>query len=206
MVERVASARPTVSPPRARAVETFLDAAERLLIEVGYVGVTTRRLASEAELNQGLIHYYFGSLDEVMLQALERFTGRLIERQRAMYEADVPFIEKWRTAMRYLEEDLAAGYPKIWFELQAFGWNRPEVRERVARVNAEWRRVLTEAFGKAAGEYGLEPREFPVDVLVSLVMTFNQGIELERLSGVSEGHGALLAWIDQWLESQGGEQ
>ena len=197
MVERVA----TVSPSRARAVDAVLDAAERLLIEVGHAGITTRRLAREAELNQGLVHYYFGSLDEVLVQALERFTTRLIERQRAMYEADVPFIEKWRTAMGYLEEDLAAGYPKIWLELQALGWNRPEIRERVARVNAEWREVLTDAFGKAAHEYGLEPDQFPLDALVSLVMTFNQGIHLERLSGISDGHDELLAWIDRWLRS-----
>jgi AcrR family transcriptional regulator len=190
-----------VSPPRARAVEAFLDAAERLLIEVGYAGITTRRLASEAGLNQGLVHYYFGSLDEVLLQALERFTERLIERQRAMYQTDLPFIEKWRTAMEYLESDLGAGYPKIWLELQALGWNRPEIRERVARVNAEWRELLTEAFAEAAAEYGLKPEAYPVDALVSLVMTFNQGIELERLSGITDGHGKLLAWIDGWLRS-----
>jgi AcrR family transcriptional regulator len=190
-----------ISPSRARAIEAFLDAAERLLIEVGYAGITTRRLASEAGLNHGLVHYYFGSLDEVLVQALQRFTARLIERQRAMYETDVPFIEKWRRAMEYLEHDLAAGYPKILLELQALGWNRPEIRERLARVNVQWREVLTEAFEKAADEYGLEPAEFPLDALVSLVMTFNQGIELERLAGISTGHDELLAWIDRWLES-----
>jgi hypothetical protein len=36
---------------------------------------------------------------------------------------------------------------------------------------------------------------------VSLVMTFNQGIELERLSGISDGHVELLAVIDRWLSS-----
>jgi AcrR family transcriptional regulator len=190
-----------ISPSRARAVEAFLDAAERLLIEVGHAGITTRRLATEAGLNQGLVHYYFGSLDEVLLQALQRFTARLIERQRSLYGADVPFIDKWRRAMEYLEQDLAAGYPKIWLELQALGWNRPEIRERIARVNAQWRTVLTEAFAKAADEYRLEPPEFPLNALVSLVMTFNQGIELERLSGISQGHDELLAWIDRWLES-----
>jgi AcrR family transcriptional regulator len=201
MVERLASAR-AVSPSRARAVEAFLDAAERLLIEAGHAGITTRRLAYEAGLNPGLVHYYFGSLDEVLLQALERFTERLIARQRAMYEADVPFIEKWRSAMDFLGEDLAVGYPKIWLELQAFGWNRPEIRERIARVNSEWRSVLTDAFAKAAEGYRLDPDKFPLDALVSLVMTFNQGIQLEHLSGISDGHEELLSWIDRWLQSQ----
>jgi AcrR family transcriptional regulator len=194
-------AKSAVSESRARAVEAFLDAAERLLIEVGHAGITTRRLASEAGLNQGLVHYYFGSLDEVLVQALERFTVRLIERQRAMYEADVPFVEKWNTAMHYLEDDLAAGYPKIWLELQALGWNHTEIRKRIARVNAEWRAVLTEAFARAAADYGLDQGQFPLDALVALVMTFNQGLLLERLSGISQSHEQLLAWIDRWLES-----
>jgi AcrR family transcriptional regulator len=194
------------SPLRERAVGAFLDAAERLLIEVGHAGITTRRLASQAGLNQGLVHYYFGSVDEVLVQALERFTGRLIQRQRAMYETDLPFIEKWRTAMEYLEKDIAAGYPKIGLELQALGWNRPEIRERVARVNAEWREVLRAAFRKAADEYGLEPEHLPLETVVSLVMTFNQGIELERLSGISDGHCELLGWIDRWLESLEGSR
>jgi TetR/AcrR family transcriptional regulator len=192
---------PKVATSRAETEDAFLDAAERLLIEVGYAGITTRRLAEAAGANHGLVHYYFGSMEELFVRALERFTERLIARQRAMYTADAPFIEKWRTAMCFLEADLAAGYPKIWLELQALGWNQRDIRERIARVNTEWREVLTEAFGKAADEYGLEPRQFPVDALVSLVMTFNQGIELERLSGISEGHDQLLAWIERWLES-----
>ena len=152
---------PKADDARSRNVEAILDAAERLLIEVGHSGITTRRLAGEAGLNQGLVHYYFGSLDEVLLQALERFTERLIERQRAMYEAELPFIEKWGAAMEYLEKDLGAGYPKIWLELQALGWNRPEIRERVARVNAEWREVLADAFVKARRRVRPRARRLP---------------------------------------------
>jgi AcrR family transcriptional regulator len=185
---------------RAETEAAFLDAAERLLIEVGYAGISTRRLTEEAGANAGLVHYYFGSMEEVFVRALERFTDRLIARQREMYAAEVPFIDKWRTAMGYLDEDLAAGYPKVWHELQALGWNQPELRERVARVNAEWREVLREAFSRAIDDYGLDRDEFPLEAMVSLVMTFNVGIELERLSGISDGHKELLEWVDRWLQ------
>jgi AcrR family transcriptional regulator len=186
---------------RREATDALLDAAERMLVSDGYARITTRRVAAEAGVNHGLVHYYFGSMEELLLQVLERFTARLVARQREMYEADTPFIEKWRTAMAYLEQDLRAGYPKVWLELQAMSWNNPEMRERLLAVDGEWRSTLRAAFGRALEEYGLEPHGFPLEAVVALVMTFNKGIELERLSDISTGHEELLAWIDEWLRS-----
>jgi AcrR family transcriptional regulator len=187
-------AAPQVS--RSAAEEALLDAAERLLVEVGHAGITTRRLAEEAGVNHGLVHYYFGSIENLLVRVLERFTAELTARQRAMYASEIPFIEKWRQAMRYLvAEDVA--YEKIWLELQALAWNRPELREQVASVNDEWRGVLTEAFKEPRERYGIE---MPLDALVSLVMTFNEGVIVERLSGITTGHEELLAWIEGWLE------
>jgi AcrR family transcriptional regulator len=183
--------------PREDAEDRFLDAAERLLLAVGHAGITTRRLAKEAEANHGLVHYYFGSMENLLARVLERFTERLIERQRRLYASDAPFIEKWRTAMRYLEAD--EDYQRIWYELQALAWSRPELRERVALVNAEWRAVLREALSEPLGRYGLP---IPLEALVSLVVTFNEGFIWERLSGIDAGHAELLDWIDAWLEEQ----
>jgi AcrR family transcriptional regulator len=179
--------------------QVFLDAAERLLVEVGYANITTRRLAEEADANLGLVHYYFGSMEQLFVRVLERFTDRLIERQRAMYAEPIPFIEKWRAAMRYLDEDRESGYQKIWMELQALAWNRPELRERLARVHHQWVATVAEAFGPAMEEYGFDTERFPVVAMAALVATFNEGIILNRLGGVTEGHAELLAMIDSWL-------
>jgi AcrR family transcriptional regulator len=181
---------------RSAAEQALLDAAERLLVEVGYAGISTRRLAEKAGVNHGLVHYYFGSMENLLVQVLRRFTGRLTARQRALYaDPDLPFLDKWRQAMRYLvSED--AEYEKIWLELQALAWNNPELRDRVAEVNAEWRGVLVEALAEPRRAYGIE---MPLEALVSLVMTFNEGVILERAQGITEGHRELLAWIDGWL-------
>jgi AcrR family transcriptional regulator len=185
------------SSARSAAEEALLDAAERLLVEVGHAGITTRGLAEAAGVNHGLVHYYFGSNENLLVRALERFTERLIARQRELYAADVPFVEKWRTAMRYLvSEDVI--YEKAWLELQALAWNNADLRGRLARVNAEWRAVLTEAFEEPHRELGIA---MPLEALVSLVITFNLGIMVERLGGIDTGHTELLDWIDQWLSS-----
>ena len=184
-----------VTRPGHDTEQALLDAAERLLVDVGAAGITTRQVAAAAGANHGLVHYYFGSVEQLLVRVLERFTERLIERQRELYAADAPFLEKWRTAMTYLDEDRP--YQKLWFELQALAWNRPELQERLARVHAEWRAVLTEAFAPVREQLGLD---LPLDALVTLVFTFNEGIMFERLSGIETGHRELLDWIDAWLE------
>jgi TetR/AcrR family transcriptional regulator len=190
------------TPARQQATTALLDAAEALLVDVGYAGVTVRALAERAGVNQGLVHYYFGSMEELLLQTLERFTGRLIERQVALYGSAAPFADKWRTAMRYLTEDFESGYQKVWFELQAMAWNNAAMRERVAKVLDAWLDVLRPAFAAGLAELGVDAAKVPPNVVVAVVATFNQGVILERLSGADSGHSELLAWIDAWLTEQ----
>src|SRR5262249_43136135 len=142
-----------------------------------------------------------GSVDELLLQTLERFTARVLDRQCAMYATDAPFAEKWRTAMGYIEEDLASGYPKVWMELEALAWNHPEMRDRINRVNEDWRTLLRDALAQAIDEYGLDESRFSAEALAALVMQFQEGLLNERLMGFDRGHAELLAAIDGWLAS-----
>ena len=199
---------------RGDTEERFLDAAERLLIKVGYASITTRTLAEEAGANHGLVHYYFDSMEELFLKVLERFTERLTQRQRAMYATPTPFIEKWREAMRYLDEDRP--YQKVWWELQAMAWNHPEYQERVLGVHGAWRAAMRDAVSEAAKRYRLDTGPFTADDWITLIVTMNTGVIHQRLSGITHGHEDLLAAVERWLsgleegvraaEEQAGEQ
>jgi AcrR family transcriptional regulator len=207
MTKTAAHLRAEEDPPEAgrsireKNVTSFLDAAERLLVREGAAGISTRQLAREAGQNHGLVHYYFGSVDELLLQTLERFTDRILERQREMYSTGAPFAEKWRAAMGYIEEDLAAGYPKVWAELEALAWHKPDLRQRLNRVSDSWRSLLRDALADAIHEYGLDSTRFSAEVWAALVMQFNKGLLFERLLGFERGHAELLASIDGWLGS-----
>ena len=194
------------SAARVEACSALLDAAERLLVEVGWAQVTTRRLAQEAGLNHGLVHYYFGSMEEVFIQVLERYTAQLTARQRELYASDAPFVDKWRAAMAHLVDEDEAEHQKIWCELQAMSWSRPEMRARVGRILGEWQSVLEPAFRAGLREVGVDTRLYPVEAVVSLVLTFNEGVILERLMGVDSGHEQLLKMIDRMLVRMQREQ
>jgi hypothetical protein len=59
--------------------------------------------------------------------------------------------------------------------------------------------VLTEAFAPVRERLGID---VPLEALVTLVYTFNEGIMLERLSGIDHGQRALLDWIEDWLRQR----
>jgi hypothetical protein len=42
----------------------------------------------------------------------------------------------------------------------------------------------------------------PLEALVALVVTFNEGMIFERLSGIRTGQAELLEWIEGWLKGR----
>ena len=78
-------------------------------------------------------------------------------------------------------------------------WNKPEMREHLAEINEGWREILYDAFGKALEHYGIDTERYPVEAVVALVLTFNEGFQLEQTGGIETGHDALLKMIDDQL-------
>lgn len=190
----------TRSRKSAATSDALLDATERLLVSEGPPALSTRRIAEEAGQAHGLIRYHFGSLDDLLAQALERATTRILDRQRQLYAGDAPFLDKWRTAMAYLESDLESDpFPKLAAEMLAMSWNDPIYRESVNRMMQGFTDVLSQAVRAALDDYELP--ELDVEALATLVRTFQLGVMAERLAGVDLGHGALLGAIDGWLAS-----
>jgi hypothetical protein len=140
-------------------------------------------------------------VDELLLHTLERFTGRVIDRQQATFAADAPFAEKWRAAVGFIEQDLATGYPKAWPGVEAAVLDTPGMRDRINAVIDRWRSLLRDALAAAIDEFGLERSGCTPERLAPLVMRFDKGLLLERLLGLDRGHAELLSAIDNWLTS-----
>jgi TetR/AcrR family transcriptional regulator len=191
-----------VSEARQQTTVALMDAAERLLSEVGYAGVTTRRVAEEAGVKHGLVHYYFGSMEELLTQTLERLADRLAEALEEHYaDPGLSFAEKWRIVVQFWIQEPASSFPKILLELTAMSWNMPQLRQRISAVYARFRAIFERSFGEAIRDYGLDESRFPLKVIVPAAGTLQLGIIVEGLSGFREGHRELLAWIQSWLDS-----
>jgi AcrR family transcriptional regulator len=190
-----------VTEARQQATVALMDAAEQLLHEVGYAGVTTRAVAEAAGVNHGLVHYYFGSMEELLTETLERFVEQLAEGLEALYsDPSLTFAEKWRLGARFWVDEPTSRFPKILLELLAMGWNMPALRARLTGVHARFRAIFEHHFGQALRDYGLDEDKFPLKVIVAAVTSFQLGLIVEGLSNVHESHDELLEWIQNWID------
>ena len=190
-----------ISEARQQTTVALMDAAERLLYEVGYAGVTTRAVAEAAGVKHGSVHYYFGSMDELLTQTLERFVDQLAELLQALYDdPNLSFADKWRLGSQFWVEEPTSRFPKILMELLSMGWNMPALKARLTNVHARFRAIFEQHFGQALREYGLDEEEYPLKVIVALVTSFQLGLIVEGLSDVQEGHQELLDWIQRWVD------
>lgn len=132
----------------------ILRAVKTALLETGYAGLSTRKVAEAAAVPLSQIHYHFGSRHNLVLALLADETERLIARQTDMYQSDMPIWKQWEQACDYLEDDLASGYVRILQEMTAAGWADNDIANAVRSLLTSWFDLLTETAARAEERLG----------------------------------------------------
>jgi AcrR family transcriptional regulator len=151
-------------------------------VDVGYNQISVRRIAEEAGVNQSLLHYYYGSKENLMLEVLDYVNEQLLARQRRMYEEVRSFEAIWETALGYFEDDMRSGYVRALWELRAQGLSNPRIQRRLADMIGRWRDLVAGLARAALVEYGIGDAADP-KVLGRLLGDVYWGAEAEILAG-----------------------
>jgi TetR/AcrR family transcriptional regulator len=176
---------------------TLIEAAERVLARDGRAGLTTRRLAAEAGLNPGLVHYHFGSIDTVMALVMERAAARSLARLEAAVGSGEAFVQRWRAIVADLDEQVRTGEARLLAQLAAVALTDDRGQARHAQLLTDRRALIARALEGAAEEYSLSPGAVgPAAVMITAVCN---GLVEERLAGIRAGHAELERWIEGWL-------
>jgi AcrR family transcriptional regulator len=153
-------------------------------------------------VNHALIHYYFGSKDQLVIAVLDEANRRLIERQTQMYNTPGDFAAKWARARAFYEEDLTSGFVRVQMELWAASLSNEALRENFVPRIMEWRRVVENAVRDALAHYQLDLPVSP-EIIATWIGDFWFGMEFEMLLGISEEqahHQKALDAFQQLLE------
>jgi len=172
----------SAGPAPASTRDQILTAAYRTLIDTGYNQISMRKIADEAGVNQSLLHYYFGSKENLMLEVLEYVNEQLLVRQRKMYHEVQSFEAIWARALEYFEEDVQSGYVRALWELRAQGLSNDRIKKRLAEMIGHWRGLVTELVKNALVEYGIQAKA-PPEIFARLLGNIYWGAEAEILAG-----------------------
>lgn len=168
----------TVVDTRSRIVE----AARRRLLVDGFVGLSTRKVAEEAEVPLSQLHYHFGSKGGLVLALFEEENKRRLDRQTRMYAENTPLWQRYEQACDFLEDDLESGYVRVLQEMIAAGWSSVQVGDAVRELLGGWFTLLAEVAREAERRHGpLGP--FTADEVATLVTTSFIGSEALLLLG-----------------------
>jgi AcrR family transcriptional regulator len=168
----------TVPDTRSR----ILEAARRRLLVDGYVGLSTRKVADEAEVPLSQLHYHFGSKGGLVLALFEEENKRRLDRQTRMYAEDAPLWQRYERACDFLEDDLESGYVRVLQEMIAAGWSNREVGDAVRELLGGWFALLTDVAREAERHHG-PPGPFTADEVATLIGTAFIGSEALLLLG-----------------------
>jgi AcrR family transcriptional regulator len=133
------------SETRAALVAGAIEA----LGEVGFSGASAREIAGRAGCNQALVFYHFGSVNELLLAALDDVSARRLVAYTDIVERANTLTELIDSARAIFSEDLDAGHVAVLVEMITGAQSTPGLGEEVAARLAPWRDFAESAVRRA---------------------------------------------------------
>ena len=186
-------------PGRRRGVESsatraeLIEAGAQLIREEGYAALTSRTLANRLGLSRQIVHYYFKSIDELLIALIEQGATKSLSR---LHEAEVstePLRALWEICS---DPDQAA----LALELNALANRRPAVRAAVKRFAEQLRGVQTCVLVRHLEMRGVSPSIKPI-VATVLLTCLSQILALEAEIDIKLGHKETLELVDDCLRA-----
>jgi len=141
----------------AQGRERLLDAAVRLIAREGIDNVRIARIATEAGVSAGLVHYHFASRDALLEEALEHSYERAGDLRLAAFEEGrataaqrlAAMIDQCLPTDRALHDDFVL-WVELWLRSARDPALRPVAARLYARLHAWFAQALTD--GVTSGE------------------------------------------------------
>jgi AcrR family transcriptional regulator len=173
--------------------DAILDATETIMREEGYAAVSSRRVAHKAGLKSQLVHYHFGTMDELFLALFQRAHAQHFDRHLQAMTSSNPIRALWelstdRTGMGLI------------FEFMAVANHRETIRKEIARANLRTRTMQVAMLTQALQAHDVPMDTCPPNVLSVLMSGAALQLVLEEAIGVTVEHADTLAFVEGLLQ------
>jgi TetR/AcrR family transcriptional regulator len=173
----------------------LIDAARRVIQEHGYAALTSRRVATEAGQKPQLVHYYFRTMDDLLLALVRRGGDETFKRLARAVASKEPLRELWKLHM-----DPASTV--VTMEVMAVANHHIGIRAEARRYAEQYRNIQAEAISAHLELHGIRSQVPPL--AVTLIMTgIAQVLLREKALGMTLGHQDVESGVASWLEKFG---
>lgn len=192
----MAAAPRRVGAETSKTRDALLDCVEKIMLEDGYASVSYRALANKAGVTPSLVQYYFPSLDDIFLGAIQRYSQRNLAILAMALEArsDDPLHALWDFSW---DEATSA----LMTEFMALGNHRKSIRSAIADVTNQVRRVEVEALARKFGKGARLGGDLSLNATALLVTGIPKFLNLEEGIGVRGAHEEVIKAIERYLDS-----
>jgi AcrR family transcriptional regulator len=173
--------------------QRIVDAMRESVAKRGAAGSTFEHVAREAGVSRGLLHYYFGTKERLLVEVVKRDTelrvARLDERLAPAQTVD-DVVGALVTSLTDMIEN-EPGFFLLLYELFSAGRRNPEIQREVGQLFEKTRSHVAEVL-RSKEEEGVLKLRFAAEDVVSYLFALGDGYALQALSDPSrDSSGAM---------------
>jgi AcrR family transcriptional regulator len=187
-------AQPTAKPGRrstaaggrslsGEKAQRIINAMRESIAEVGVAGSTFDRVSRKAEVSRGLLHYYFGTKERLLVEVIRRDTevrievlGSALEQAESLDEVIGAFLASFE---RTLTEE--KGYVYMVSELFVAGRSKPELEAELGKLYSRARKAFAEILREKERQGVISPR-FDIEAILSYLFATGDGAIIQQLT------------------------
>jgi AcrR family transcriptional regulator len=151
--------------------------------EVGIAGSTFERVSQKAGVSRGLLHYYFGTKERLLIEVIRRDTEYRVETLSAALESaanvDQAIEALFSAFARSFNEE--QGYVYMVSEIFVAGRHLPEIRRELGGLYERSRRELAQVLSRKEEEGVLRLR-FSPEAVVNYLIAAGDGAIIQRIT------------------------
>jgi AcrR family transcriptional regulator len=172
----------------------LIEAAYDLLGDEGYHAFSARRVAQKAALKPQLVHYYFRSMEELVVAVFQRSSAKYFRLHDEALSSRHPLRALWA-----LNSNLPEG--KRMTEYVALGKVYPALRAAMRETGERFRSMQIEAMERLYAERGYDRVTIGPQGLVLLMSAVARNFVIEDEVGVTLAHAEVKALIARVLDA-----
>ncbi len=187
-----------IASPNAKTRTVILDAAEQLMLNEGWTAVTGRRVADVAGLGSQLVHYHFGTMDDLLRAVFQRQAEKGSFAHAEALESPQPLWALWRMIRD-------APWSKWAMEVLALANHRPQLAADLRHYAQTFREEQAEMVASVLEKYKVDQQTVPPMAVAFLMTVIPPVLFMEDQLDITAGHAEIVGLVERYLREVEGE-